>query len=204
LRNVDYSKAHFDSLKQTAITQLGYGTNAKVMLQFNERVWLDKGKWGLSNGTSYSDTGYQNAWDITRAQPGETGIMVNYLGSKGLNITPDQGDEAFSTTSPAVRKYAAQFLQQIAPVFPDLSEEYTGLAAMHSPKDDPNLLGSYSYWKVGQYTQFSGYEGVRQGNIHFAGEHCSTNFQGFMEGGATEGARAAGEILADIKAGVFA
>jgi monoamine oxidase len=50
---------------------------------------------------------------------------------------------------------------------------------------------------VGQYTQFSGYEGVRQGNTHFAGEHCSTNFQGFMEGGAEEGDRAAKEILSD-------
>jgi len=40
---------------------------------------------------------------------------------------------------------------------------------------------------------------VRQGNIHFAGEHCSVNFQGFMEGGASEGVRAANEILADLK-----
>jgi monoamine oxidase len=47
-------------------------------------------------------------------------------------------------------------------------------------------------------TGFSGYEGVRQGNIHFAGEHCSTSFQGFMEGGASEGVRAANEILADL------
>ena len=41
------------------------------------------------------------------------------------------------------------------------------------------------------------------GKCHFAGEHCSTNFQGFMEGGAEEGARAAGEILSDYKAGIF-
>jgi monoamine oxidase len=40
--------------------------------------------------------------------------------------------------------------------------------------------------------------GVPQGNIYFAGEHCSTSFQGFMEGGASEGARAANEILADL------
>ena len=40
---------------------------------------------------------------------------------------------------------------------------------------------------------------MRQGNILFAGEHCSLDFQGFMEGGAAEGARAAGEILADLK-----
>jgi monoamine oxidase len=49
---------------------------------------------------------------------------------------------------------------------------------------------------VGQYTQIAGYEGVAQGNIHFAGEHCSYNFQGYMEGGAREGVRAAREILA--------
>jgi monoamine oxidase len=70
------------------------------------------------------------------------------------------------------------------------------------------LLGSYSYWKVGQYTQFSGYEKARQpnpttGKCHFAGEHCSINFQGFMEGGAQEGGRAANEIIDDFKNGIF-
>ena len=54
---------------------------------------------------------------------------------------------------------------------------------------------------------FSGYEPARQGKhgkkIHFAGEHCSTNFQGFMEGGAEEGARAASEILTDYQNGIF-
>jgi monoamine oxidase len=40
---------------------------------------------------------------------------------------------------------------------------------------------------------------VRQGNIHFAGEHCSQDFQGYMEGGASEGVRAGSEILADLK-----
>ena len=58
---------------------------------------------------------------------------------------------------------------------------------------------SYSYWKVGQYVDFSGWEALRQGNIHFAGEHCSQDFQGYMEGGASEGIRAANEILADLK-----
>jgi len=56
-------------------------------------------------------------------------------------------------------------------------------------------------------TLFSGYENARQGQqgmkIHFAGEHCSTNFQGFMEGGAQEGACAANEILTDYKNGNF-
>src|SRR5712691_4708572 len=39
LRTLDYSAAGFDSLKQTAITQLGYGKNAKLQLQFDTRYW---------------------------------------------------------------------------------------------------------------------------------------------------------------------
>jgi monoamine oxidase len=72
---------------------------------------------------------------------------------------------------------------------------------LSTPATDPNFLCSYSYWKPGQYTGFSGYERQRQGNIHFAGEHCSIDFQGFMEGGASEGVRAAKEILSDLKKG---
>ena len=34
--------------------------------------------------------------------------------------------------------------------------------------------------------------------IHFAGEHCSISFQGFMEGGAQEGIRAAHEIIIEV------
>jgi monoamine oxidase len=41
--------------------------------------------------------------------------------------------------------------------------------------------------------------GCAAGNIHFAGEHCSINFQGFMEGGVEEGVRAANEILTDSR-----
>jgi monoamine oxidase len=56
-------------------------------------------------------------------------------------------------------------------------------------------LGSYACWLVGQYTKFAGYERVTQGTCYFAGEHCSINYQGFMEGGAEEGACAARQII---------
>jgi monoamine oxidase len=62
------------------------------------------------------------------------------------------------------------------------------------PNINPHLGGAYSQYRVGQYTGFSGIEGVREGNIHFAGEHTSQDFQGFMEGAVTTGERAASEI----------
>ncbi len=204
LRGLDYSGAGFDSLKKTAITQLGYGTNCKLQLQFDDRLWdLAHHPWPLSTGTSYADTGYQNTWDVTRAQPGSTGILVDYTGgSIGASFKPDAGPYSDSSSA-AVQAYAKDFLAQIEPVYPGLTSHYNGRATLSVPAVDPNLLGSYSVWLVGQYTEFSGYEGVRQGNVHFAGEHCSTSYQGFMEGGAEEGERAAGEILTDYQNGIF-
>ncbi len=209
LRNIldgdaDYRAAGFTRLKQTAVQQLGYGKNAKLQLQFNNRLWNQRGPWGISTGTSFADTGYQAGWDVTRAQPGATGILVDYTGG-GVPLASFTGNPK----DPAVvNQFAKTYLDQIEDVFPGISSRWNGRATLDVPRIDPFALGSYSYWKVGQYTSFSGYEGARQpdiktGKCHFAGEHCSTLFQGFMEGGAEQGARAAQEILDDYKAGIF-
>jgi monoamine oxidase len=198
LRGLDYSGANFDHLKQTAITQLGYGTNTKMNLQFNSRFWNGKGAWpGMSDGNIYTDLPFENAWDATRGQAGSTGVVVLFTGgSNGAGVKIPQPYQNVGE-SPAALHTVQQFLAQLETVWPGATAQWTGKATVSTPWSDPNLLGSYACWTVGQYTSFSGYEGVRQGNIHFAGEHCSTNFQGFMEGGAEEGARAANEIIAD-------
>jgi monoamine oxidase len=202
LRTLDYSRAGFDDLKKTAITQLGVGRNAKLQLQFRDRLWNNAGPWGLSNGASYADTGYQNTWDVSRGQEGTTGILVDYTGGDVAGSFTASTPYSNATTNPQIGTYAKRFLKQIEPVFPGISQRWTGKATLSVPLLDPNLLTSYSYWKVGQYHSFSGYEGEPQGpakQIHFAGEHCSQDFQGFMEGGASEGVRAAAEVLAALK-----
>ena len=72
--SVDLSRAGFSKLKMTAIREQGMGTNSKLHAQFSDRYWssLD------SNGDTFADTGYQNTWDVTRAQPGQSGILVDY------------------------------------------------------------------------------------------------------------------------------
>ena len=59
-------------MKTWAINELGMGTNSKVHVQFNSRFWRDQG----CTGETYSDTGYQNTWEVSRAQPGTSGILV--------------------------------------------------------------------------------------------------------------------------------
>jgi monoamine oxidase len=191
LRTLDYSHAGFNAVKTMGVQRLGYGTNSKLQLQFKTRPWNQPGPWGLSNGTSYADTGYQCSWDVTLAQNGATGILVDYTGGA-------TGAGFAGGNNPAtVTAYAQNFLNQLEPVFPGITQQWNGRATLDTPATNPYLLGSYSCWLVGQYTLFSGSERERSGNCHFAGEHCSTDFQGFMEGGAQEGARAAGEIVGD-------
>src|SRR5437667_10684839 len=88
-----YRAAGFDSLKQTAIQQLGYGTNSKLHLQFQSRLWNTSGPWGISTGYTFSDDGYQNCWDVSRGQAGARGILVNYTGgSVGAAFPGDPND----------------------------------------------------------------------------------------------------------------
>jgi monoamine oxidase len=198
LRTLDTTQAGFDARKQTAITQLGSGRNSKLQLQFANRYWNTQGPWGLSNGNVYADVGFQNAWDATRAQGGAPGILVNYGGGDyAAGFTPST-PYSNAATNTQVAAYAKAWLKQLEILFPGISKQWTGKATLSAPSFDPLLRCSYSYWKPGQYVGFSGYEGVPQGAVHFAGEHCSQDFQGFMEGGAMEGVRAAKEILAAL------
>ena len=103
------------------------------------------------------------------------------------------------TRNPDVIADAKQFLGQIELVFPGLSPRWNGRAAGSMAHRSPFFRCSYSYWRVGQYQSIAGYEQVRQGNILFAGEHTSVDWQGWMEGGAESGIRAAREVLAQLK-----
>ena len=185
-------------VNRTGIQSLGYGTNSKLHLQFNSRLWNKQGPRGVSTGTTYADTGCQNTWDVSRAQSGSSGILVDYTGGNiGATFSGDPTDPA------VVDAYAKKFLGQIEPVFSGITRQWNGRATLDYPAGNPYLLGSYSDWKTGQYTLFSESERERSRKCQFAGEHCSINFQGFMAGGAQEGARAANEILSDHKAAVF-
>jgi monoamine oxidase len=183
-RSVDLAQAGFSARKLLAIREQGMGTNSKLHLQFRSRPWNALG----CNGETYADTGYQNTWEVTRAQPGAPGILVDYTGGRI--------GASFGTGTPTER--AQQFLTQIEPVLPGLSGEWNGRATLDFWPAYEWTRGSYSYWKVGQYTGFAGIEGRQEGNAHFCGEHTSIDFQGYLNGAVETGERAADEVIADL------
>jgi monoamine oxidase len=184
--SVDISKAGFSARKLKAIREMGMGTNSKMHVQFTTRHWESLG----CNGDTFSDTGYQNTWDVTRAQGGTPGILVDYTGG---NI-----GASFGSGTPASR--AQKFLGQLEPVLPGISSRWNGRATIDYWPGYPWTKGSYSFWKVGQYQAFAGVEReIEGGTCHFAGEHTSVDFQGYLNGAVETGERAAGEISAALK-----
>ena len=117
--------------------------------------------------------------------------MTNFVGGK-------HGVEIGSGT-PKVQADLAS--HQLDAIFPGLSDARAGMreARMHWPTN-PWVLGSYACFRPGQWTTIRGAISERVGNLHFAGEHCAFDNQGFMEGGVETGEWAAQAILEKSRA----
>ena len=172
--------------KLKCIRELGYGMNAKILQGTTSRVWRspDSGLPAPSNGTFYSDLGFQNLWDSSRAQPGDAGIITDFLGVKpGLNDAKSALD-AFRADLPKMSPKMAEALDPNAVV--------SWFWAVY-----PFTLGSYASAKVGQYTTLVevASEPALDGRLQFAGEHTSSDFLGFMNGGVESGNRASAALI---------
>ena len=169
--------------KRNAIENLAYGSNAKLMIGFERRVWREH----HANGASMSDLAYQTSWDTSRKQAGSAGALTNFTGGRhGIELgqgTPKQQAEA------AVR--------DLERVFPGIAAARGNAAEarMHWPSN-PWVLGSYACFQPGDWSSLGGVMGEAVGGLHFAGEHCSIEAQGFMEGGCESGELAAQAVLA--------
>lgn len=170
------------ALKKKAIAELGYGANAKVMVGFKSRPWERRGY----AGNVYSDEAFQLAWANSYLQPGTEGGLTLYSGGK---LAHEAG------AGPA-EEVAQRLLRGIEKVYPGTVANRNGkVSRIHWPTY-PWTKGAYACYKPGQWTTIAGAEGLPVGNLFFAGEHCSYDFQGYMNGGAQTGADAAKAVMA--------
>jgi monoamine oxidase len=174
------------SQKLKTIRELGYGTNAKILQGTTSRAWRSPASRLVapSNGTFYTDLSLQNLWDSSRAQPGDAGIITNYLGSKG-------GDSDATSALQAFR-------DGLAKMAPALAESVDPAAVVSWFWNSyPFTLGSYAGAKPGQYTTMLEVAGepAQHGRLQFAGEHTSSDFLGYMNGGVQSGNRASAALI---------
>jgi monoamine oxidase len=167
-------------VKQRAIAQLGYGTHTKLLTHYQEPIWRTRYH---STATTFSDLEFQSIWESSR-----------YASSGWLaNLTGGQRGLTQGTNSPEFQ--AQQLTQELEQLFPGISQLRDGRPIRAHWPGEPYQQGSYACYLVGQWTQFGGAEAESVGNLWFAGEHCSTQAQGYMEGACETGETAAIRIL---------
>jgi monoamine oxidase len=167
-----------------------------MMVGFDGPYWTDLG----SNGAGYSDQAdHQTHWETnwTRATA-EHAVLTDYAhGRRGatLGTNPQQDAKAWLSALENLHPGALAHATRSGGKFLVHAENWTR---------NPNARGSYTCYLPG-FTSLAGNEGKRVGHLHFAGEHADSfySWQGFMEGAALSGLRAAGEILQDLKVGAL-
>ncbi|GAA4828479.1 flavin monoamine oxidase family protein [Saccharopolyspora rosea] len=199
LQRIDLSRAGFDRRKRESLDAMRMGCCTKLNMQLSSRVYLGEGPWpGVSNGECFADTGFQQVWDATRGQGGRAGVLIQYGGGRpAASLRPPA--PFLDSSDHYVRDTTERVLDSVDKVLPGVRDAWIGKSTLSAWHLNPLSHGAYSYWPTDYCHRYAGYEAVRQGNVHFAGEHTSVAFQGFMNGGAEAGERAAQEVLGDLR-----
>ncbi len=170
--------------KRAAIAELGYGKNAKLMVSTKSRPWNDPARRfpAPTLGVFYSDQ-CQLVWETSRAQPGERGVLTNFLAGQHDRAS------ALAAMQAGLGAIAAPIAESLDP----------SRSAWMDWVSQPFALGSYASARVGQYTRLLEVAGAPSddGRIHFAGEHTSPEYLGFMNGAVETGEAAAKALLGD-------
>jgi len=168
--------------KRQLIDELNYGQNAKLMMQTRSRPWRD----AMKNGAGYAEGGAQTFWDTSRGQAGALGILTHFAG----------GDGGLALGSGTAESQADRVAPLLDAIFPGFAAARNGRVLRMDWPGQENFRGSYACYAPGQWA-ISGNEGTTEAadRLYFAGEHTSIDFQGYMEGAAETGQRAAEDIL---------
>jgi hypothetical protein len=67
---------------------------------------------------------------------------------------------------------------ELEAVFPGLTPKWNDKAILSLPQKSPFFRASYSFYRVGQYKTFAGYEAVRQGGVLLAASTRRSTFRG--------------------------
>lgn len=181
LRNIDFAVSVCDE-KCQAIQELSYGANTKFILETKQRIWREAGSLGfLLNEVVH------NGWDSSQLQHNNsgTGTYTVFLG----------GEEAQKAALGTEARQLSRCMPVLNQAFPGFEGACTGQNQLVYWPGNPHVYASYSCFSIGQMTRFAGQAFAPVGNIFFAGEHCSDDFWGYMNGAAETGRKAAELVL---------
>ncbi|MEO5868135.1 MAG: NAD(P)/FAD-dependent oxidoreductase [Sphingomonas sp.] len=194
-RRIDF-RVPLPPLWRRFIAEVGLGANMKVQAGMTARPWERSiGRGGELWRVGGSST--LEGWDGSVHGGGASGdVWTWFLG----------GAEVAAADAAEPATLSRTFAAQIEPGIAGMTAATGNFARRSTWHRDPMAMGAYVNFRPGQLTRFAGLiwketDGtvappLSAGPVHFAGEHLSDAYPGYMNGGAQTGRLAAQAIVA--------
>ncbi len=176
VREVEFDRPLPDA-QWEAISTLKYGGATRMLMQFDTRWWLKRGRPRAFG----SDLSTGAAWDGNQQQRGRAGILSLLAGGRAsaelVDILNKDGVDGVTRRLRALGKPSK-------------------LLAAHVVRwnDDPWVRGGYAFFDTEFRPGGRDLLAEPHGRLFFAGEHTSVRWQGYMNGALESGQRAAAEV----------
>jgi len=144
---------------------------------FSDKPWRKAGR----QGYTFNDLAFGCGWDSTQAQSEKQASFTVFTGGNIVDTICDERSEAV----------AGRFVPALDRIYKGAQKAYTGNTINYCWGKNPYSKAGYSSFRTGQWSTLAGWEAVPVGDIYFAGEHVSLEFQGYMNGAAKTGRHAA-------------
>jgi monoamine oxidase len=186
-----WTTVRFDSwrdLQARLSSPPGMGVNVKYLMRLKTRFWKD-----FASAPTLSDDGPVDlTWETTEAHHDGDYIMVAFSGSS-------DAEQCAQWSEPQRER---EYLEALGEPYPRLAENLEDHRFMDWPHEEWTRA-SYYFPRLGEVTRWgpfwrAGFEDW----LHFAGEHTSYAFMGYMEGALSSGYRLARRLA--IRDGLFA
>jgi monoamine oxidase len=173
-----WSTIQFDDLPRGPLPQMG--KNVKCLMTFKTEYWK---KSKLSPSLT-SDYPMELTWHATEEQEGPGHTLVGFSGA-------DQAEECIRW-KPVDR--TRRYVKELSRAYSGTAKELVDARFKNWPAD-PFVLASYAFPKKGEVTTWGPIFDQGIGNLHFAGEHTSYAFVGYMEGALQSGIRVSNRLM---------
>ncbi len=168
--------------KRKCMEEFGYGNSSKFIMGMKNKPW----RAGNKQGYTFTDELFGCGWDSTHMQSDAQASFTVFGGGKSADFIFERSQE----------ELVENFIPGINKIFAGADKIATNKQIKFCWAKQPFAKAGYTSFKIGQYSTIAGWEAEPIGNIFFAGEHVSGQFQGFMNGAAETGKKAAEQIAA--------
>lgn len=156
------------------------GANVKYLMSFDNRFWQKF----ASSPTLSEDGPVDLTWETTEADKNGDFVMVAFSGS----------DDAQKCAAWNSGQRKANYVGAMQAPYPGINQQIRSDQFMNWPDEDWTKA-SYYFPRLGEVTDWGPFWKAGYGGwLHFAGEHTSYAFMGYMEGALSSGYRLARKL----------